>query len=68
MQLGTFRNWSFLETKLKIFFFFFETESRVSQTGLEYPVGINFLQPTFNKGSTSPLAHHPAEVVEEKSY
>jgi hypothetical protein len=25
-------------------------------------------QPTFNKGSTSPLAQHPAEVVEEKSY
>jgi hypothetical protein len=24
-------------------------------------------QPTFNKGSISPLAHHPAEVVEEKS-
>ena len=31
-------------------------------------VGINFLQLTFNKGLTSPLAHHPAEVVEEKSY
>jgi hypothetical protein len=31
-------------------------------------VGINFLQPTFNKGSTSPLAHNSAEVVEEKSY
>ena len=29
-------------------------------------VGIKFLQPTFNKGSTSPLACHPAEVVEEK--
>ena len=29
---------------------------------------MNFLQPTFNKGSTSLLAHHPAEVVEEKSY
>jgi hypothetical protein len=26
------------------------------------------LQPTFNKGSTSPLANHPPEVVEEKSY
>ena len=31
-------------------------------------VGINVLQPTFNKRSTSPPAHHPAEVVEEKSY
>jgi hypothetical protein len=31
-------------------------------------VGINFFQPTFNKGSTSPLAHQPAEVVEAKSY
>ena len=31
-------------------------------------VGIQFLQPSFNKGSTSPLAHHPAEVVEDKSY
>jgi hypothetical protein len=31
-------------------------------------VDIHFLQPTSNKGSTSPLAHHPAEVVEEKSY
>ena len=31
-------------------------------------VGINFLQPTFNKVSTSPLAHHPEEAVEEKSY
>lgn len=26
----------------------------------------NFLQPTFSKGSTSPLSHHPAEAVEEK--
>lgn len=26
--------------------------------------GILFFQPTFNRGSTSPLAHHPAEVVE----
>jgi hypothetical protein len=26
-------------------------------------VGINFLQHTFNKGSTSPLAHHLAKVV-----
>jgi hypothetical protein len=26
------------------------------------------MKPTFNKGSTSPLAHHPAVVVEEKSY
>jgi hypothetical protein len=25
--------------------------------------GINFLQPTFNKGSTFPLAHHPVDVV-----
>jgi hypothetical protein len=31
-------------------------------------VDINFLQPNFNKGSPSPLAHHPAEVVEEESY
>jgi hypothetical protein len=23
---------------------------------------------TFNKGSTFPLAHHPAEVVERKNY
>lgn len=30
------------------------------------PVGIHFLQPTFIKGSTSPLAYHLAEVVEEK--
>jgi hypothetical protein len=29
-------------------------------------VGINFLQPTFNKGSTSSLAHHSAEVVGER--
>jgi hypothetical protein len=29
-------------------------------------IGINVLQPTFNKGSTSPLAHHLAEVVEEE--
>ena len=35
---------------------------------LTFCVDINLLQPTFNKGSTSPLAHHPAEVVEEKSY
>ena len=28
-------------------------------------VGINFLQPTFNKGSTSPLAHHPADSGRE---
>lgn len=27
-----------------------------------------FLQPTFSKGPTSPLSHHPAEVVGEKSY
>jgi hypothetical protein len=31
------------------------------------PIGIKFLQPTFNKGSTSPLAHY-SEEVEEKSY
>ena len=31
-------------------------------------VGISFLQPTFNKVSASPLAHHPAEVVEEKRF
>lgn len=31
-------------------------------------VGMNLLQLTFNKGSTSPLAHYPAEVAEEKSY
>jgi hypothetical protein len=30
-------------------------------------IGIIYLQPTFNKGSTSPLACHPAEAVEEKS-
>lgn len=35
---------------------------------IKYDLGINFLQPIFIKGSTSPLAHHPAEVVEEKSY
>jgi hypothetical protein len=29
-------------------------------------VGITFLKPTFNKGSTSPLVHHPAEVIKEK--
>jgi hypothetical protein len=29
---------------------------------------MKFLQPTFNKGSTSPVAHHSAEIVEEKSY
>jgi hypothetical protein len=34
---------------------------------IKISVGITFLQPTFNKHSTS-LAHHPAEVVEEKSY
>jgi hypothetical protein len=27
-----------------------------------------FLQPTFNKGLTSPLSHHPAEVIEKESY
>ena len=31
-------------------------------------VGLNLLKPTFNKGSTSPLEHYPAEVVEEKRY
>jgi hypothetical protein len=31
-------------------------------------LGTNVWQPTFNKGSTSPLAHHPAEVLGEKSY
>jgi hypothetical protein len=31
-------------------------------------VGIKFLQPIFNKGSTSPLAYHPAEVMEQNSY
>lgn len=31
-------------------------------------VGVNFLQPTFNKGSAFPVMHHPAEVGEEKSY
>jgi hypothetical protein len=29
-------------------------------------VGIHFFATYFNKGSTSPLAHHPAEVVVEK--
>jgi hypothetical protein len=27
-----------------------------------------FFSTYFNKGSTSPLAHHPAEVVEKKGY
>ena len=31
-------------------------------------VGIYILQPTFNMDSTSPLDHHPTEVVEEKRY
>jgi hypothetical protein len=31
-------------------------------------VGLNFLQPTFNKDSTPALAHHPAKVVENKLY
>jgi hypothetical protein len=31
-------------------------------------VGINFSQTNFNKLSTSPLVHHPPEVMEEKSY
>lgn len=31
-------------------------------------VHITFLQPPFNMGSTSPLAHHSDKVVEEKSY
>ena len=31
-------------------------------------VGIDVLQPTFNKGWTSPLAHHPTEVVEEQNW
>jgi hypothetical protein len=35
---------------------------------MTFSVGINFLQPTYNKGLTSSLAHHQAEVVEEKSY
>jgi hypothetical protein len=30
--------------------------------------GWDILQPTFNKGSTSPLAHQSVEIVEEKSY
>jgi hypothetical protein len=29
-------------------------------------VDINSLHPIFNKDSTSPVAHHPTEVVEEK--
>jgi hypothetical protein len=29
---------------------------------------MNVLQPMFIKGSNSPLAQHPAEVLEEKSY
>jgi hypothetical protein len=29
---------------------------------------IYFSQPTFNKGSTSPLAHNLAEVVEKEGY
>jgi hypothetical protein len=28
----------------------------------------NFFATYFNKGSTSPLGHHPAEIVEEESY
>lgn len=30
--------------------------------------GIHFFATYFIKDSTSPQAHHPAEVVEEKSY
>jgi hypothetical protein len=30
-------------------------------------VDTNFCSPTLNKSSTSPLAHHLAEVIEEKS-
>ena len=45
------------------------TQKALDQKIPQGPEGtIFFLQPTFNKGSTSPLAHHPAEVVEEKSY
>jgi hypothetical protein len=32
---------------------------------MERYIGINFLQPTFNKCSTSPLAHHLSEIVEK---
>lgn len=37
-------------------------------TKMPSDVGLNFLQPTFNKGSTSALAHHPAKVVAKKRY
>lgn len=33
---------------------------------LRLSVVMNFLKPTFYKGSASPLVHHPPEVVEEK--
>jgi hypothetical protein len=32
------------------------------------PISIKFLQLAFNKGSTSPIAHYPSKVVEEKIY
>lgn len=30
------------------------------------PISIKFLQLAFNKGSTSPIAHHPAELLGRK--
>jgi hypothetical protein len=48
--------------------FFSLVQNCVLDSAQKESVGITFMQPTFYKGSTSPLAHHPAEVVEEKSY
>ena len=42
-------------------------ETREFSTNIQH-VGIHFLQHTFKKGSTSPLAHYTAEIVEVKSY
>ena len=37
-------------------------------TSVDGCIGMQFFATYFNKGSISPSAHHPAEVVGEKSY
>ena len=45
---------------------FVETWKDLKCIILSKVVCINFFRPTFNKGSTSPLAHHLAKVAEEE--
>lgn len=48
--------------------FWIHGRQKVSSFSIYFPCRYTVLQLSFTKGSASPPAHHPAEVVEEESY